>query len=138
MQTKAEIQFPKYLSTSTKRKEKPMIDFSTALNSLCPGAKFYVEGNIGEQTIVWLDENVMQPTKIQIDEEIAKLQAQQKFDDCKVIAKEKIAATDWAVLPDVGLINQADFIAYRAALRALIINPVANPVWPTEPTPDWG
>lgn len=63
---------------------------------------------------------------------------QQLIDACKLEAKAKIAKTDWAVLPDVGLVNQADFIAYRAALRELIINPVADPVWPTEPTPDWG
>lgn len=58
--------------------------------------------------------------------------------DVKDKAKKLIADCDWSALPDVGLVNQSDFIAYRAALRALIINPVANPVWPTEPTPEWG
>ena len=51
-----------------------MIDFSKALNSLCPGAKFYVEGNIGNQNVVWLDEDVAQPTQPQIDAEITRLQ----------------------------------------------------------------
>lgn len=55
----------------------------------------------------------------------------------KSIAKEKIAATDWAVLPDVGLANVTAFETYRAALRELIKNPVADPVWPTEPQPIW-
>lgn len=66
------------------------------------------------------------------------LSDEQKKQRCKQKATAKIAAVDWSVLPDAGLVNQADFIAYRAALRALIINPVADPVWPTEPTPDWG
>jgi hypothetical protein len=52
-------------------------------------------------------------------------------------AKKRIATTDWAVLPDVGLANVAAFETYRAALRELIKNPVAEPVWPTEPTPIW-
>lgn len=53
----------------------------------------------------------------------------------KSIAKEKIALTDWAVLPDVNLQNKAEFETYRATLRDLIFNPVADPTWPVEPTP---
>lgn len=56
---------------------------------------------------------------------------------CKTEAKKRIAATDWSVLPDVGLANTAEFETYRAALRELIKNPVADPVWPTEPEPVW-
>ena len=33
--------------------------------------------------------------------------------------------------------NKSAFETYRAELRALIITPVADPVWPTEPTPIW-
>ncbi len=56
---------------------------------------------------------------------------------CKAKAKQLIAATDWAALPDVGLKNAAEFVTYRGILRGLIITPVADPVWPTEPTPIW-
>lgn len=56
---------------------------------------------------------------------------------CKDQAKNLISKSDWSTLSDVTLKNQADFIAYRAAIRALIINPVAEPTWPTEPTPEW-
>jgi len=55
----------------------------------------------------------------------------------KTEAKKRIATTDWSVLPDVGISNTAEFEAYRAALRELIKNPVADPVWPTEPEPVW-
>jgi hypothetical protein len=74
----------------------------------------------------------------QVQDEIARLTLLEPFNACKAKAKQLIAASDWSALPDVGLVNQADFLAYRAALRALIINPVADPVWPTEPTPEWG
>lgn len=60
-----------------------------------------------------------------------------KLADCKAKAKELLAKTDWAVLPDVGLTNQADFITYRSNLRTLVLNPVAEPVFGTEPTPIW-
>ena len=60
-----------------------------------------------------------------------------KAQDNKKEAQKRIAATDWSVLPDVGLANVAAFETYRAALRELIKNPVADPVWPTEPQPIW-
>ena len=56
---------------------------------------------------------------------------------CKEQAKSLLAASDWSVLSDVGLQNAADFVAYRSALRNLVINPVENPVVPTEPNPVW-
>lgn len=68
---------------------------------------------------------------------LQELQAQEVLDNCKDEAKKRIAATDWSVLPDVGLANVAAFETYRAALRELIKNPVADPVWPTEPQPIW-
>ena len=69
--------------------------------------------------------------------EDVKLAAQRKLDNCKDEAKKRIAATDWSVLPDVGLANVAAFETYRATLRGLIKNPVAEPTWPTEPEPIW-
>jgi hypothetical protein len=72
-----------------------------------------------------------------VNAEDVKLIAQAKLDSCKVEAKKRIAATDWSVLPDVGLANTAAFETYRATLRELIKTPVADPVWPTEPEPIW-
>lgn len=108
-----------------------------ALTSLKPGAAWSLEGN-EYSGLDWLDQTQSKPTEQEVNNEIAKLISQQPFNDCKIKAKQLIAASDWSALSDVGLVNQADFIAYRAALRALIINPVADPVWPTEPTPEWG
>ena len=72
-----------------------------------------------------------------VDAEYARQITQYPLDQCKEEAKKRIAACDWSVLPDVGLANVAAFETYRAALRELIKNPVAEPVWPTEPTPIW-
>ena len=64
---------------------------------------------------------------------------------CSDQAKAILTATDWTSIPDVGnpsasnpyLLNQGAFIAYRSQIRALAVNPVANPVWPTQPTEQW-
>jgi hypothetical protein len=64
---------------------------------------------------------------------------------CADQAKAILTATDWTSIPDVGnpdasnpyLVNQSAFIAYRSQIRALAVNPVVNPVWPTQPTEQW-
>lgn len=62
---------------------------------------------------------------------------QAKKDACKEKAKQLLAATDWAVLPDVGLKNSADFVTYRGILRGLVIQPQETPDFPVEPTAVW-
>lgn len=110
-----------------------MITKIDALISLRPGAEWVLNGD----NLEWFDQYQTKPTDQEIDNEIARLGAQQPFNECKIKAKQLIAATDWSVLPDVGLQNKSEFEAYRAQLRALIVTPVANPVWPTEPSPVW-
>lgn len=73
----------------------------------------------------------------QVDYDLAAVTTQAQKDDCKQTAKEKLAASDWSVLPDVQISNKADFENYRAILRGYVISPVTNPTWPTEPTPIW-
>jgi hypothetical protein len=84
-------------------------------------------------TVDWIGEWTQQPTWEQVQEKIEIVKTEQAKDE----AKKRIAATDWAVLSDVGLANQSAFVAYRAELRALITNPVAEPTWPVEPEPIW-
>lgn len=67
------------------------------------------------------------------------------LNNCKVQAVSILQATDWTSIGDVGnpqmsnpyLVNQAAFISYRSQIRALAVNPVADPVWPTAPTEQW-
>ena len=64
---------------------------------------------------------------------------------CKATATGILNATDWTSISDVAdplksnpyLMNQDTFIAYRSTVRNYAVNPVANPVWPTQPTEQW-
>ena len=75
---------------------------------------------------------IVEPTVEELD--IPQLTPEEQ---CKAQAKYLLTITDWSVLPDVNISNKAEFEAYRAAVRNYIVNPVADPVWPTEPQPVW-
>lgn len=84
------------------------------------------------------DNNPVQYDSALVEPKANELMETFEKEQCSNTAKQLIAATDWSVLPDVNLTNKADFESYRATLRNLILNPVVNPVWPTEPQPVWG
>ena len=69
--------------------------------------------------------------------DLALVTEQAKKDDCKAKAKQLLSQTDWAVLPDVGLANSADFVFYRLNLRNLVRNPVADAVFEAMPETVW-
>lgn len=92
----------------------------------------------------WLDESP-KPTQEELDalwlgteESIAK-------DQCKTQATQILTSTDWTSIADVAdpavsnpyLTNQAEFLSYRSQIRALAVNPVVDPTWPTAPTTQW-
>lgn len=58
---------------------------------------------------------------------------------CKAVAKQLLLDTDYSQVADVAatLKNLGEFVTYRAAVRELMLNPVANPVWPTPPVAVW-
>lgn len=113
-----------------------MPNIASALRALRPGSPWTLDGD-EYSGLTWLDDKTTKPTEEEVNAEIAIQEQQAPLDACKAKAKELIAAVDWAVLPDVGLANVSDFTAYRANLRSLILNPVADPVWPIEPQPVW-
>ncbi len=113
-----------------------MPNIATALASLRPGARWSMVG-MDYANLDWQDEVQTKPTEAEVNAEIAIQEQQAPLDACKAKAKELIAAADWAVLPDVGLKNTADFVTYRGILRGLILSPVADPDFPTEPQPVW-
>lgn len=62
----------------------------------------------------------------------------------KAQATSLLQATDWVEIPSVSdtnntphLVNKAEFMAYRLALRAIAVNPTASPDWPMLPTERW-
>jgi hypothetical protein len=84
------------------------------------------------------ENNSVEYDPVAVQEEADKL-------SCSDQAKAILTATDWTSIGDVGdpaksnpyLVNQAEFIAYRSVIRNYAVNPVADPVWPTQPTEQW-
>lgn len=71
-------------------------------------------------------------------EEKQRIQDEQARQANKAQAMNLLADTDWTQLPDVGLINQSDFVAYRSAVRQIAVNPpVTVTEWPTKPDEVW-
>lgn len=61
------------------------------------------------------------------------------LENCKNMARAKLADTDWSQTADIGtlLVNQDEFTQYRAQVRDLFFNPVTAPVWPDVPVAVW-
>jgi hypothetical protein len=94
--------------------------------------------NLYPQVVTIVDNTAYDADGNEVAYDLAAVTAQAQKDSCKEKAKSLLAQTDWAVLPDVGLKNSADFVTYRATLRNLALNPVENPTFPTEPKAVWG
>jgi hypothetical protein len=110
-----------------------MITIDTTIYSLYPNIKSIVQS----QECFDINGNSVEVDWSLVNTKYAELVEQAQINLCKDTAKQRIAASDWSVLPDVGISNTAEFETYRAALRELIKNPVAEPTWPTEPEPIW-
>jgi hypothetical protein len=119
-------------------------NINDALKVLTPDAQWSLT-NVNEySTLVWYSEDIPEPSEDLINQEIASLNANQPLVDCKNEASKLLYETDWTTIPDITntandpyLTNQADFIAYRNAVRKLAVNPVADPVFPPVPTAQW-
>ena len=115
------------------------ITIAHALYTLVPAAQWSLADKENYNSIQWFSDNIPQPTAEEIQAEISRLEVQIPLDKCKQQAKKLLADTDWALISDVAqtLANQADFIAYRAAVRGFVINPVSSTCFPTVPTAQW-
>lgn len=63
---------------------------------------------------------------------------------CKSQAASLLASTDWSEIASVTntannpyLINAAEFVTYRCAVRVYVVTPVTDPVWPVCPIAVW-
>ena len=108
-----------------------------AIIALVPGAQVTVFGGYPDYSIDWINPSTAPVTNEQIKEQYLKMVTKDQ-------AKSLLSATDWTEVPSVSdttksphLINVSEFVAYRDALRALAVNPVANPVWPVLPIEQW-
>ena len=98
-----------------------------------------------DQVLTWNTEKLgAQPTQAQLDAAYTTYEGQQIQKQNKAEAAILLSATDWTVNADVTtgthkLTNQADFIAYRNAVRAIAVNPPTTPAtFPAVPTETWG
>lgn len=55
----------------------------------------------------------------------------------KATAEQKLAATDWTQVADVPLLNKQEFADYRAAVRAIALNPPVQATFPDLPAEQW-
>lgn len=114
-----------------------MINYSVlAMQSLVPNCEFSWVSPYNYKDINWYDSRKI-PTEKEWQDEKARLISYQPKQNCKDEAKKRIANSDWSVLPDVNITNKSEFESYRSQLRNLIINPVEDPIFPTEPNPIW-
>lgn len=110
-----------------------MLNITKAIYQLYPNIKTICEN-------IAYDEN---GNEIVYDLQAVTTQAQKN--QCKQQASQLLYETDWTTIPDVAdstnspyLTNQAEFIAWRSQIRALAVNPVANPIFPPKPNEIWG
>jgi len=116
-----------------------LVTTADAIVFLAPNAEFTITDGV----INWINPSVPPVTQAQIDEAKQTLSAKLVFDVCKEQAVNILKLTDWATLSDVTtespkLLNQDEFLAYRQTIRSLVVNPVADPSWPTMPKAQWG
>jgi hypothetical protein len=79
---------------------------------------------------VW---EIVDMTPEEIDDKNKSLRANNKK-----VASQLLSYTDWTQMPDVDLVNKADFTAYRAEVRAIALNPpVTVSDWPVKPEEVW-
>jgi hypothetical protein len=107
--------------------------------------KQYILNGDSYEGLDWLDPSP-KPTQAELDALAPSTDEKVAKNTCKQQASELLYATDWTTIPDVAnpsdsnpyLINQREFMTWRSEIRALAVNPVVDPVWPTQPTPQWG
>jgi hypothetical protein len=112
-----------------------MIDYTHILSVNYPGSQWTLDGD-SYDGLTWLSDTP-KPTQSELDALWPATQDAAAKENCSSTAKSLLAASDWSQLPDVGLKNSAEFVTYRGILRGYAIQPVVDPVWPTEPTPVW-
>jgi hypothetical protein len=120
-----------------------MIDYSLILVTNYADKQWSLTGD-SYDGLDWLDAST-KPTQAELDALAPSTDAQTAKNDCKQKAVSLLQATDWTTIPDVAdsavsnpyLMNQAAFAAYRSQVRALAVNPVADPVFPAQPTEQW-
>lgn len=80
---------------------------------------------------------VAAPTPAEVAEQTAAEAEAAVLRKLETDAKYFLTQSDWAILPDVPLLNKAEWIAYRAALREIAIAPTLTSQIPAIPPKVW-
>lgn len=104
----------------------------------------FVEATVGTNQVVNGSTIQIQPIQI-VETQIVRDLTQQEIDglnkqkqnENKQIAEEKLSATDWTQVADVPLLNKQAFVEYRAAVRAIALNPPVQATFPDLPAEQW-
>jgi hypothetical protein len=112
-----------------------MIDYAQILSTNYVGSQWSLNGN-SYDGLTWLSDTP-KPTQEELDALWIPTQDAIAKENCSSTAKSLLSNSDWSVLPDVGLANVSEYVTYRGILRGYVLEPVVDPVWPTEPTPVW-
>jgi len=92
----------------------------------------YLGDDAYENIVEWYIDNP--PTKAEVEAELARLTAEQPWEELRQRRNQLLAETDYLALSDVTMSDEMR--TYRQALRNLPANTEdpANPVWPTKPS----
>lgn len=120
-----------------------MAKFDDAINSFLgfPGYQGNPPINAQEYNALFENTWANKPSWAEVEIKIGEIDKQ----ECKIKASALLYETDWTTIADVAdsanspyLKNQSEFIVWRSQIRALAVNPVANPVFPPKPEEVWG
>jgi len=97
---------------------------------------------VGDKIIEWNEPELLQPSEEQIQAKIAELEAAEPLRLLRIQRNQLLQETDWTQNRDVTLVNDAEWAAYRQALRDLpnTATPeldeygnLTNVTWPEKP-----
>ena len=89
-----------------------------ALMSLVPSAGYVLQA---DETLVWLDESITQPTNSAIEAEVTRLTNAEPMRLLRLERNARLSACDWVILSDSQLSTskQTEWKTYRQSLRDL-------------------
>jgi hypothetical protein len=107
----------------------------------CGTYQYVISGPVIEQDGAWYTSFIVEDMDA---EQIAAKNAELAANN-KAKGKQILSDTDWTAIASVAdpaesnpyLTNRAEFLSYRSTVRAIVLNPAFDSVFPTEPTEAW-
>jgi len=109
-----------------------------AILALEPNAQFSVK----QRQLIWLSADVVKPNQEDIDKKLLELKVEYDFKLLRSQRDRLLLECDWTQSRDVILPNDAEWVAYREALRDITVTQqpaldendnLINVTWPTKP-----